>query len=106
MSDDVVRPTADLPAFSRESTVLRLSSSTSLEDLSPQWAWGGATGKNVRVAVVDSGIDADHPDLEGCVEVDKGIAVRVDPDGTAHDDIGPHGDDFGHGTACAGIIHG
>lgn len=103
MSDEPVRP--KLPAFSRESTVLRLSGSTALDDLSPSWAWGDATGRNVRVAVVDSGIDVDHPALEGCVEVDRGIAVDVDAAGEPAEVAGPHGDDFGHGTACAGIIH-
>ena len=29
--------------------------------------WRECTGKGVRVAVVDSGIDTDHPDLKGKV---------------------------------------
>lgn len=77
----------------------------SLEDLSPAWAWGGATGRGVRVAVVDSGVEADHPALEGCVDVDAGMAVTVDREGNAVDHPGPHGDSFGHATAVAGIIH-
>lgn len=77
----------------------------SLEDLSPAWAWGGATGRGVRVAVVDSGVEADHPALEGCVDVDAGMAVTVDREGNAIDHPGPHGDSFGHATAVAGIIH-
>jgi subtilisin family serine protease len=59
----------------------------------------------VRVAVIDSGIEAGHDALEGCVDVARGIAVRVDATGAAVDEPGPHTDDFGHGTACAGIIH-
>lgn len=94
------------PAFTRDSTVLRLPGALSLEDLSPAWAWGGATGAGVRVAVVDSGVEADHPALEGCVEVDAGLAVTVDGDGNAVDHPGPHNDSFGHATAVAGIIHG
>ena len=85
--------------------VLRLPGAVSLDDLSPEWAWGGATGAGVRVAIVDSGIEAGHPALEGCVEVDAGIAVQVDAAGDTVDVPGPHADDFGHGTACAGIIH-
>jgi subtilisin family serine protease len=96
---------APRPAWSKESTVLRLSGVDSLEDLSPNWAWGGATGKGVRVAVIDSGIEADHPDLEGCVEVDKGVLVTLDDAGDPVLTPGSHGDAFGHGTACAGIIH-
>lgn len=93
------------PAYTRESRVLRLPGVASLEDLSADWAWGGATGAGVRVAVIDSGIQADHPALEGCVDVDGGLAVTVGDDGEAVDHPGPHDDSFGHGTAVAGIIH-
>src|SRR5919201_7034977 len=31
------------------------------------WAWGGSTGKGVRVCILDSGIEAGHP-LVGGVE--------------------------------------
>jgi subtilisin len=70
-------------------------------DLTPEWAWGGATGRGIRVAVVDSGIELDHP-LVGpvagsyLVTKDDDEGIRVDP--------GPGGDACGHGTACAGII--
>jgi subtilisin family serine protease len=77
----------------------------SLEDLSAEWAWGGATGAGVRVAVIDSGIDAAHPALDGCVDVEGGLAVTVDAEGEAVDHPGRHPDSFGHGTAVAGIIH-
>jgi len=94
-----------LPAYARESIAVRLDRAVTLEDLTPAWAWGGATGAGVRVAVIDSGIDADHPALEGCVEVDKGVVVTLEADGEATAALQPHGDVFGHGTACAGIIH-
>lgn len=67
------------------------------------WAWAGATGAGIRVAVVDSGIDADHPAIGGLA---GGVAIDVDQ--SAPDCLrmleGPHEDLFGHGTACAGII--
>jgi subtilisin len=67
-----------------------------------EWAWGDASGAGVRVAVVDSGVDAGHPRVGG---LDGGIVVE--PDG---DDVriveGLHEDLFGHGTACAAIIRG
>ena len=71
-----------------------------------QWAWGESTGKGVRVAVVDSGIEADHPALEGTVR--QGIVV--DYDGRRRNLIRYSTEEtpkdiFGHGTACAGIIH-
>jgi subtilisin family serine protease len=71
-----------------------------LDGITPEWAWGGSTGAGVKVAIVDSGVDASHPDVghvEGYVAIDEG------PDGLVFD-TEPHEDLFGHGTACAGII--
>ena len=68
-----------------------------------EWAWGGATGAGVDVAVIDSGIEDGHP-LVG--RVDSAVALSYDPhaeDGVRVD-VGPHDDLFGHGTACAGVI--
>jgi subtilisin family serine protease len=71
--------------------------------LTRSWAIGGSTGAGVKVAIVDSGIDADHPAVG---RVDG--AVIIEPDDDAEDGYriveGPHTDLFGHGTACAGII--
>ena len=92
------------PAWSRESAVIRLPSAISLDDLSPSWAWGGSTGKGARVAVIDSGIEADHPDLGGCVDVSSSIEVALDEGGEPVVNPGPHGYSFGHATACTGII--
>ena len=71
-----------------------------IREITPEWAWGGSTGRGVKVAIVDSGIDASHADVgsvQGYMVVDEG------PDGLVFD-VGPHEDLFGHGTACAGII--
>lgn len=71
-------------------------------EITPDWAWGGSTGAGVKVCVVDSGIEADHPALDGMVR--GGVVVeRVDERPVVREE--PHGDLFGHGTACAGIIH-
>lgn len=68
------------------------------------WAWGGSTGAGVKVAIVDSGIDRDHPRVGGNVTrlvcpqpVEDGDPVMVDDEA---------GDLSGHGTACAGIVRG
>ena len=55
--------TAPRPAYSRDSILVQLHEVETITELTPEWAWGGATGKGMRVAVVDSGIDATHPDL-------------------------------------------
>ena len=71
--------------------------------ITPEWAWGGSSGAGVKVAVLDSGIDASHPWV-GSVE--GGVALEYDPDaaGGVRFEEGPHEDLYGHGTACAGII--
>jgi hypothetical protein len=51
-----------------------------------------ATGRNVRVAIVDSGIEAEHPDLAGQVELKENLV-----------DGNPYAAET-HGTAVAGII--
>jgi subtilisin family serine protease len=72
-------------------------------EITRDWAWGGVTGAGVDVAVIDSGIDASHR-FVGHVE----SAVALTYDSSLEDQVrkaeGPHGDLFGHGTACAGII--
>lgn len=71
--------------------------------ITKDWAWGEGTGAGVKVAVVDSGIDADHPEVGS---VGGGVALSFDPDSENGVQIeeGPHRDLFGHGTACAAII--
>jgi subtilisin family serine protease len=56
----------------------------------------GLDGKGVVVAVIDSGIDKNHPDLEGKVVGEKNFVE----DETAARDL------LGHGTMVAGIIAG
>ncbi len=93
------------PAWSQESAFLQMPDLARLERFSPEWALEGSTGRGVRVAVIDSGIDATHPDLDDCIDVDGGRDFSVDEDGNVVVAEGPHDDVFGHGTACAGIIH-
>lgn len=66
--------------------------------------FGDATGAGVVVAIIDSGVDAEHPVFRGRltrrfrVEFDGELATVVeDPAAT---------DLVGHGTACAGIVAG
>lgn len=86
-----------------EPDALRPVSATLPAALTREWAFGGATGAGVRIAVVDSGIDAGHPAVGG---IAGGVVVERDDgaeSGVRYTE-GPHEDLFGHGTACAGII--
>ncbi len=68
-------------------------------------AWGGADGSGVTVAVIDSGVEAGHPAIGGRVVRSVRVAFDAAGDATITDD--PEATDVvGHGTACAGIIHG
>ena len=63
--------------------------------------WKSRTGKGVRIAIIDSGIDSAHSVLQGKYSIrskrkpENKRVVFVPSDS---------GDSAGHGTACAGII--
>ena len=64
-------------------------------------AWQKTTGKKVIVAVVDSGVDSDHPDLRDNLLPGRDFASGdMNADDDAQDDVGVRG----HGTHVAGTI--
>ena len=65
------------------------------------WAWGGSTGRGVRVCILDSGVEAGHP-LVG--ELESAVAVVTRENGATEVVPDDEGDAAGHGTACAGIV--
>jgi subtilisin len=71
------------------------------EQVTRDWALGGATGTGVRVCILDSGVDATHP-LVGELESAVVISLAEDDEIVADEDT--EGDVSGHGTACAGIV--
>jgi subtilisin len=94
---------SDRPAWSSAFEDLPLVSAVPLGAAAREWAWGGATGAGVKVAIVDSGVNGGHPSVGG---VNGYVAVVRDDDadqGVRFEDD-PHDDLVGHGTACAGII--
>jgi subtilisin family serine protease len=98
---------ADLPAWSEPFTAEALQSLTrpaAIATIDRETAWGGSTGAGVAVAIIDSGLETDHPALKG--RVVESVAVELDAEGETRvvpDDVG---DLFGHATACGGIILG
>ncbi len=98
-----------IPAYSQPFTpeeIRQLVAVGPIAEITPEWAWGGSTGRGVRVAVVDSGIEYDHPAAGG--QVRGGVIIEYDE--TSENLVRYERDDLpqdasGHGTACAGIIH-
>jgi len=80
-----------------------LSRAVRLGRLDRDWAWAGSTGAGVTVAIIDSGLERQHPALVG--RVVESVAVEM-VDGEPRVVPDDAGDLFGHGTACGGIILG
>jgi len=100
MTDDA------LPAWSEPFASDRreaLGRSLPLGKMDREWAWGGCDGTGTTVAIVDSGVEGDHPAVGGRL-VDSVRVDIVDGEPTVLDDP-DRIDVVGHGTACAGIIH-
>ncbi len=103
MSDDDL----DLPAWSepfaernRDGLVHRAP----LGRLARDAAWGAGDGEGVTVAIIDSGVERDHPAVGG--KLVRSMRVELDEEGEPQVHEDPDAIDVvGHGTACAGIIH-
>ncbi|MBX3616787.1 S8 family peptidase [Nitrosomonas sp.] len=55
---------------------------------------GRTTGKNVSIAIIDTGVDTKHPDLEGQIQLTRDFVTHSSPN--FFSDL--------HGTAIAGVI--
>lgn len=62
----------------------------------------GKTGNGASIAILDTGIDSDHPDLEANLGTGKAI---VSCTGSKSVCKAPWDDDNGHGTHCAGTAN-
>lgn len=75
---------------------IEASTDRSVPQIGAPAAWErGFTGRGVKVAVLDTGIDTGHPDLTGMVIASEDFTGFGDPV-----------DHYGHGTHVAGIIAG
>ncbi|MFT6602972.1 MAG: subtilisin family serine protease, partial [Bacteriovoracaceae bacterium] len=88
------------------------------EDINAEKAWGLTRGRStIKIAVIDTGVDYDHPDLKNNIltnEIEFNGTDGVDDDGNGYiDDVygydfanndGDPKDGHGHGTHCAGVI--
>jgi subtilisin family serine protease len=98
-----------LPAWSEpfsadhRAALRRLAPLGDVAAIDRSWAFGSGDGEGAVVAIVDSGVEGDHPAVAGRLRA----SVRVELDG---DDAAVVPDEavdaVGHGTACAGIILG
>jgi subtilisin len=96
---------AGLPAWSapfgetRRADLRRLAP---LGHLDRDWAFGDGRADGVTVAIVDSGVEGDHPAVGPSLRQ----SVRVELDGDEARIVDDEAIDVvGHGTACAGIVH-
>jgi subtilisin len=102
VADDLLPAWSEPFTADRRATLLR-AAALGEAVVDREWAFGGSDGSGVTVAIIDSGVERDHPAVGGAlvrsVRVDLGgdePAILDDPDAI---------DAVGHGTACAGIIH-
>jgi len=91
--------TRNMPIAVRENKI----SSWGLQKVGALATWGayGGKGKGIRVGVLDTGVDANHPDLKGKVKA----WAEFDENGKKVTNSKPHDTDK-HGTHCCGIIAG
>ena len=88
------------PAWSSSLDPERVGSVLALPDPTWSWAFGPSSGRGVRVAVLDTGVDASHPDVG---PVERSVSVEVDDDAVEIVEVEAT-DPHGHGTACAALI--
>ena len=85
-------PDEQVSILSHERTDPEYTFNAYLRDFDLDHAWDHATGSGIRVAILDTGIDRDHPEFVGA------IADTIDFTGEGLEDGN------GHGTHMAGIV--
>src|SRR3954471_12536920 len=98
--DELTEP---LPAWSlpREAAAHITIASALPDTVDRDWAFAGSRGAGVRVCILDSGVEHDHPLVGGLAGA---VAISLDESGAPVATPDEEGDRCGHGTACAGIV--
>jgi len=99
-------PDTRLPAWSEAFAGTgqpRLRRERPLGSLDRHAVFGDSDGSGVTVAIIDSGVERDHPAVGGRLARSLQVVAGTDGPGVIDDPAGA--DLVGHGTACAGIIH-
>src|SRR5579864_3381749 len=109
-------PVSALPALEADPEIASVTidhAMSVMDDLTDQAvgaasAWNaGFNGAGVGVAVIDSGINDSHPDLQNSSETGSRVVYHQDFTGTpTTNSAGAQYDLYGHGTHVAGIIGG
>lgn len=114
ISETVIEEESDdgLPVVARPQYTVSDASyelQTYLDYINLKNTWGYTKGKNVTVAVIDTGIDTDHPEFEGRISE---YSYNASEDKIVKDHVLENGsydwslieDEQGHGTSVAGVI--
>ena len=73
-----------------------------VDHIDAELVWSTSTGKGVTVAILDTGIDYDHPDLIDNIAGGINFAGWWWSDGSTNKFL--WNDKYGHGSHCAGIV--
>jgi serine protease AprX len=97
----------DVVSVSLDHPMKELDDTTDVATGMPSAWTAGYNGAGIGVAVIDSGINDNHPDLKDSTESYSRVVYRQDFTGTANKNSnGAQYDLYGHGTHVAGIIGG
>ncbi|MGW4501593.1 S8 family peptidase [Micromonospora sp. NPDC004336] len=100
---DVIDPKSGLEKVWLDGRVKALDDVSNPQIGAPTAWQAGYTGKGVKVAIIDTGIDDTHPDLAGRVVSERNFIPAGRPGGGTPDDAR---DGHGHGTHVASIVTG
>ncbi|MCX4287490.1 MAG: S8 family serine peptidase, partial [Clostridia bacterium] len=111
LSLDVYSRTSDINANERipsapqySVTDTRYSEQTYLNYLNMSTVWNSYKGNNVTVAVIDTGIDTDHPEFANKISINSYNATQDKVVKDYNNDWSLIEDEQGHGTSVAGVI--